>query len=227
MALIPGVSRSGGTITAGLFLGYSRSAAARYSFLLAIPAVLGSGFFQAYEALTGDVAGRAWPGGRRSWRRSRVRRRPHRHRLAAPLPRPRQLHAVRRLPHRARGAGPRPRADGCPRPHLSPVSPGRPLGSASWPPSFSCGTAGRPPTPPASWPAGPRGAARRRRRGTGGRGGGAAGEGAPGRGRQQPAGALPADRGRRRRRPGPHRADRRPARRGPLRRLDRPHASRS
>jgi undecaprenyl-diphosphatase len=59
MALIPGVSRSGGTITAGLFLGYSRSAAARYSFLLAVPAVLGSGFFQAYEALTGDVAGRA------------------------------------------------------------------------------------------------------------------------------------------------------------------------
>ena len=58
MALIPGVSRSGGTITAGLFLGYSRSAAARYSFLLAVPAVLGSGFFQAYEALTGDVAGR-------------------------------------------------------------------------------------------------------------------------------------------------------------------------
>ena len=62
MALIPGVSRSGGTITAGLFLGYTRSAAARYSFLLAIPAVLGSGFFQAYEALTGDVegAGVAW-----------------------------------------------------------------------------------------------------------------------------------------------------------------------
>jgi undecaprenyl-diphosphatase len=62
MALIPGVSRSGGTITAGLFLGYSRAAAARYSFLLAIPAVLGSGVFQAYEALTGDVAGEtvAW-----------------------------------------------------------------------------------------------------------------------------------------------------------------------
>jgi undecaprenyl-diphosphatase len=57
MALIPGVSRSGGTITMGLFLGYSRAAAARYSFLLAVPAVLGSGFFQAYEALTGDVAG--------------------------------------------------------------------------------------------------------------------------------------------------------------------------
>jgi len=43
MALVPGVSRSGGTITMGLFLGYSRAAAARYSFLLAVPAVLGSG----------------------------------------------------------------------------------------------------------------------------------------------------------------------------------------
>jgi undecaprenyl-diphosphatase len=62
MALIPGVSRSGGTITMGLFLGYTRAAAARYSFLLAVPAVLGSGLFQAYEALTGDVAGEtvAW-----------------------------------------------------------------------------------------------------------------------------------------------------------------------
>lgn len=46
MALIPGVSRSGGTITAGLLLGYTREAAARYSFLLAIPAVLASGFYQ-------------------------------------------------------------------------------------------------------------------------------------------------------------------------------------
>ncbi|MNE61284.1 Undecaprenyl-diphosphatase [compost metagenome] len=46
MALIPGVSRSGGTITAGLLMGYTREAAARYSFLLAIPAVFGSGFYQ-------------------------------------------------------------------------------------------------------------------------------------------------------------------------------------
>ena len=53
LALIPGVSRSGGTITAGLFLGYSREAAARYSFLLAIPAVLGSGCYEAYGALKG------------------------------------------------------------------------------------------------------------------------------------------------------------------------------
>jgi undecaprenyl-diphosphatase len=50
MALIPGVSRSGGTITAGLMMGYTREAAARYSFLLAIPAVMGSGFYQLYRS---------------------------------------------------------------------------------------------------------------------------------------------------------------------------------
>lgn len=46
LALIPGVSRSGGTITAGLLMGYKREDAARYSFLLAIPAVLGSGLLE-------------------------------------------------------------------------------------------------------------------------------------------------------------------------------------
>lgn len=51
MALIPGVSRSGGTITAGLLMGYTREAAARYSFLLAIPAVFGSGFYQLFKSL--------------------------------------------------------------------------------------------------------------------------------------------------------------------------------
>jgi len=50
LALIPGVSRSGGTITMGLFLGYERAAAARYAFLLAIPAVFGSGFYQVYKS---------------------------------------------------------------------------------------------------------------------------------------------------------------------------------
>jgi undecaprenyl-diphosphatase len=49
-ALIPGSSRSGTTITAGLFLGLSREAAARFSFLLSIPAVVGSAFFEMYEA---------------------------------------------------------------------------------------------------------------------------------------------------------------------------------
>lgn len=52
LALIPGVSRSGGTITAGLLMGYTREAAARYSFLLAIPAVFGSGLYQLYKTMT-------------------------------------------------------------------------------------------------------------------------------------------------------------------------------
>ena len=54
LALVPGVSRSGGTITFGLMLGYTRAAAARVSFLLAIPAVLGSGF---YRLLSDDGTG--------------------------------------------------------------------------------------------------------------------------------------------------------------------------
>lgn len=45
LALVPGVSRSGGTISAGLLLGLTREAAARFSFLLAIPAVMLSGFY--------------------------------------------------------------------------------------------------------------------------------------------------------------------------------------
>ncbi|WP_217712162.1 undecaprenyl-diphosphate phosphatase [Kitasatospora sp. NA04385] len=58
LALIPGVSRSGGTISAGLFLGYSREAAARYSFLLAIPAVLASGGLELLKI--GDGPAPAW-----------------------------------------------------------------------------------------------------------------------------------------------------------------------
>ena len=46
LALVPGVSRSGGSITAGLLMGFTREAAARYSLLLAVPAVLGSGAYQ-------------------------------------------------------------------------------------------------------------------------------------------------------------------------------------
>ncbi|MEV7288444.1 undecaprenyl-diphosphate phosphatase [Streptomyces sp. NPDC093252] len=52
-ALIPGVSRSGATITGGLFMGYNREAAARYSFLLAIPAVLASGLYELSDAMEG------------------------------------------------------------------------------------------------------------------------------------------------------------------------------
>ena len=51
ISLIPGSSRSGTTITAGLFVGLKREAAARFSFLLSVPAVLASGALQLYEAL--------------------------------------------------------------------------------------------------------------------------------------------------------------------------------
>ncbi len=53
LALIPGVSRSGATITAGLLLGLDRAAAARFSFLLSIPAVVLSGLFQLYGIASG------------------------------------------------------------------------------------------------------------------------------------------------------------------------------
>ncbi|MET7955211.1 MULTISPECIES: undecaprenyl-diphosphate phosphatase [Streptomyces] len=56
MALVPGVSRSGATISGGLLMGYTREAAARYSFLLAIPAVLASGVFELKDAGEGHVS---------------------------------------------------------------------------------------------------------------------------------------------------------------------------
>jgi undecaprenyl-diphosphatase len=54
LALIPGVSRSGATIAMGRVLGYSREAALRYSFLLALPAVFGSGLYELKSALSND-----------------------------------------------------------------------------------------------------------------------------------------------------------------------------
>jgi undecaprenyl-diphosphatase len=56
-ALVPGVSRSGATISAAMLLGFDRPSAARFSFLLAVPAVLASGFFQLYGILSGEEAG--------------------------------------------------------------------------------------------------------------------------------------------------------------------------
>lgn len=51
LALIPGASRSGTTITAGLFLGMKRDTAARFSFILSIPAVLASGLLEFYQSM--------------------------------------------------------------------------------------------------------------------------------------------------------------------------------
>jgi undecaprenyl-diphosphatase len=59
LALVPGVSRSGATISAGLALGYTREAAAKYSFLLAIPAVVGSGLFKLAD-VSADPVAPAW-----------------------------------------------------------------------------------------------------------------------------------------------------------------------
>jgi undecaprenyl-diphosphatase len=61
LALIPGISRSGATISAGLLLGFSRDAAARISFLLGVPAIAGAGLLELRGLLTDgtDVAGAA------------------------------------------------------------------------------------------------------------------------------------------------------------------------
>ena len=57
LALIPGVSRSGATISAGLLLGFNREAAARFSFLLSIPAIVLSGLYGLYGELGGSTGG--------------------------------------------------------------------------------------------------------------------------------------------------------------------------
>ena len=59
LALIPGVSRSGGTITFGRAMGYTREAAVRVSFLMAIPAVFGAGILEAVSAVKDVAAGNA------------------------------------------------------------------------------------------------------------------------------------------------------------------------
>ncbi|MEI6552314.1 MAG: undecaprenyl-diphosphate phosphatase [Actinomycetes bacterium] len=55
LALVPGVSRSGATIAMGRFLGYTRDSALRYSFLLALPAVFGSGLYELKDAFSADA----------------------------------------------------------------------------------------------------------------------------------------------------------------------------
>lgn len=62
LALIPGVSRAGSTITAGLFLGLERAAAARFSFLLSIPAIVLSGLFELSTIFDSEHGGHVGPG---------------------------------------------------------------------------------------------------------------------------------------------------------------------
>ena len=56
LALIPGSSRSGTTLTGGLSLGFNREAAARYSFLLSIPATTGAGLWKLRHVLKAEAA---------------------------------------------------------------------------------------------------------------------------------------------------------------------------
>lgn len=94
MALIPGVSRSGATISGGLLMGYTRESAARYSFLLAIPAVLASGAYEAQGRGRGPCLLGADdlrdPGG--------LLRRLCRDRVVHEVHHDQELHAVRHLP---------------------------------------------------------------------------------------------------------------------------------
>ena len=55
-ALIPGTSRSGITMTAGLMLGFDRESAARFSFLLSIPTILGAGVLSTYDLISDNIA---------------------------------------------------------------------------------------------------------------------------------------------------------------------------
>ncbi len=57
LALVPGVSRSGATISAGLLLGFDRVSAARFSFLLSIPAVVLSGLYELKDVVNGSAEG--------------------------------------------------------------------------------------------------------------------------------------------------------------------------
>ena len=56
LAIVPGLSRSGSTIAAGLFLGYRREDATRFSFLLSVPIVLGGGLYQVYKLLNAGMS---------------------------------------------------------------------------------------------------------------------------------------------------------------------------
>lgn len=113
MALVPGVSRSGATISGGLFMGYTREAAARYSFLLAMLGrtrlgnLRGEGRHRERSRLLG--ADHLRDG-------HRVRGRVRRDRVVHEVHLPQELHAVRLVPDRARRRHHRPGRRGCPQP---------------------------------------------------------------------------------------------------------------
>ncbi len=103
LALVPGVSRSGATISAGLFLGMDRELAARFGFLLAIPAVFASGLFSLPDAFHPVGEGMSASGPQLLvGDRDRLRRRIRGGRLVPALPGAAQHVLVRRLPRAAR-----------------------------------------------------------------------------------------------------------------------------
>ena len=104
LALVPGVSRSGATITAGLFLGFDRTSAARFSFLLSIPAVVLSGLLEFASILNGSEGEHAGLGALAVATLPGVRRRLRLDRVPAALPGEPLDDRVRRLPGGARGA---------------------------------------------------------------------------------------------------------------------------
>jgi undecaprenyl-diphosphatase len=108
LALIPGVSRSGATIAGGLALGYQRVAAAKYSFLLAIPAVVGSGLFK-----LADISADPVPPADCAGHRDRFCHRLRGDRLVAALCKHPHLYAVRDLPHCTGGVSGDPAAHRC------------------------------------------------------------------------------------------------------------------
>jgi undecaprenyl-diphosphatase len=61
LALVPGVSRSGATMTAGLLLGFDRVAVTKLSFMLSVPALTAAGILQAYTAADDITTGVGWP----------------------------------------------------------------------------------------------------------------------------------------------------------------------
>lgn len=61
VAIVPGISRSGSTIAAGLLAGMERELAARFSFLLSIPVIIGAGIFELSDVTTNSLGANLWP----------------------------------------------------------------------------------------------------------------------------------------------------------------------